>query len=112
MIRSSTRCTRASTHVFWAFSCRASIRAHMSGVSVSETTPEAMMATMIVMANSWKVRPMRPGMKTSGRKTAARESAAQQAQAEKLRLPCGCFGSCLGHPAEAKVLVSKKFDAG
>ena len=46
----------------------------MSGVSVSETTPEAMMAMMIVMANSWKVRPMRPGMKTSGRKTAARES--------------------------------------
>ncbi len=46
----------------------------MSGVSVSETSPEAQIETMIVTANSRKMRPMRPGMRTSGMKTAASES--------------------------------------
>ena len=45
----------------------------MSGVSVSETRPEARIATTMVMANSRKIRPTSPGMTTSGRKTAASE---------------------------------------
>ena len=43
----------------------------MSGVSVSEISPEAKIATMIVMANSRKMRPSNPGMKASGMNTAA-----------------------------------------
>ena len=50
------------------------MRAHISGVSVSETMPDAMIATMIVMANSRKIRPSKPGMKTSGMNTAASDS--------------------------------------
>src|SRR5438045_9520135 len=50
------------------------MRAHIKGVSVNETSPEARMATMIVTENSRKMRPSRPGMKTSGMKTAASES--------------------------------------
>src|SRR5437764_14962157 len=50
------------------------MRAHISGVSVNDTRPEARMATMIVTENSRKMRPSRPGMKTSGMKTAASES--------------------------------------
>ena len=49
------------------------MRAHISGVSVNEIRPEAKMATMIVTANSRKIRPSNPGMKTSGIKTAASE---------------------------------------
>ncbi len=45
----------------------------MSGVRVSETRPEARMATTMVTANSRKMRPTSPGMTTSGRKTAASE---------------------------------------
>ena len=45
----------------------------MSGVSVSETRPEAKIATTIVTANSRKMRPTSPDMKTSGMKTAASE---------------------------------------
>ena len=50
-----------------------SSRAHISGVSVSETKPEAKMAITIVIANSRKMRPTSPDMKTSGMKTAASE---------------------------------------
>ena len=46
----------------------------MSGVSVSDTSPEAQIETMIVTANSRKIRPSSPGMKASGMKTAASES--------------------------------------
>ena len=49
------------------------IRAHINGVSVSDTSPEARMATMIVTENSRKMRPSSPGIKTSGMKTAASE---------------------------------------
>ncbi len=45
----------------------------MSGVRVSETMPEAKMETTMVTANSRKMRPTSPCMKTSGRKTAASE---------------------------------------
>ena len=45
----------------------------MSGVSVSETKPEAMIATTMVIANSRKMRPTNPDMKTSGINTAASE---------------------------------------
>src|SRR6266567_3216435 len=50
------------------------MQAHIRGVSVNDTTPEARMATMIVTENSRKIRPSSPGMKTSGMKTAASES--------------------------------------
>src|SRR5262249_10468670 len=50
------------------------MRAHIRGVSVKDTRPEARMATMIVTENSRKMRPSSPGMKTSGIKTAASES--------------------------------------
>ena len=45
----------------------------MSGVSVSDTRPEAKMAITMVMANSRKMRPTSPGMNTSGMNTAASE---------------------------------------
>ena len=63
-----------STHVCLA-PCPRSFRrrAHMSGVSVSDTRPEAKIATTIVTANSRKIRPISPDMKTSGMKTAASE---------------------------------------
>ena len=41
---------------------------------MSETKPEARIATMMVTENSWKMRPSKPGRKTSGIKTAASES--------------------------------------
>ena len=50
------------------------MRAHISGVSVSDTTPLAMIDTMIVTANSRKIRPTNPLMNTSGKNTAASES--------------------------------------
>ena len=50
------------------------MRAHINGVSVNDTRPEARIATMIVTENSRKIRPSNPGMKTSGMKTAASES--------------------------------------
>ena len=50
------------------------MRAHINGVSVSETRPEARIATMMVIENSWKMRPSNPGKSTSGMKTAASES--------------------------------------
>ena len=40
---------------------------------MSETIPDAKMATTIVIANSRKMRPMRPDMNTSGMNTAASE---------------------------------------
>ena len=49
------------------------MRAHIKGVSVNDTRPDARMATMIVTENSRKMRPRSPGMKTSGMKTAASE---------------------------------------
>ena len=48
-------------------------RADMSGVRVSDTMPDARTATTIVIANSRKIRPTSPDMKTSGMKTAASE---------------------------------------
>ena len=45
----------------------------MSGVSVSDTSPDARIATTMVIANSRKIRPTSPGITTSGRKTAASE---------------------------------------
>ena len=50
------------------------MREHISGVRVNETKPDARIATMMVMANSRKMRPSNPGMKASGIKTAASES--------------------------------------
>src|SRR5438552_16698377 len=50
------------------------MREHISGVRVNETKPDARIATMMVMANSRKMRPSNPGMKASGMKTAANES--------------------------------------
>src|SRR6266566_3644885 len=47
------------------------IRAHISGVSVNEISPEARMATIIVTENSRKMRPSKPGKNTRGIKTAA-----------------------------------------
>ncbi len=41
---------------------------------MSEISPEAKIATMMVTANSRKMRPSSPGMKTSGMKTAASDS--------------------------------------
>ena len=46
----------------------------MSGVRVSEMRPDAKIATMMVMANSRKMRPSRTGMNASGMNTAASES--------------------------------------
>ena len=46
----------------------------MSGVSVSETKPEAKIDTTMVIANSRKIRPTSPDMKTSGKNTAASET--------------------------------------
>ena len=48
-------------------------RAHISGVSVSDTRPEAKIAITMVIANSRKIRPTRPDMNTSGMNTAASE---------------------------------------
>ena len=63
-----------SIHVFGAPGPRSlSNRAHISGVSVSDTSPEAKIATMMVTANSRKMRPTSPGMNTSGMNTAASE---------------------------------------
>ena len=63
-----------STRVFLAPAPRwPSSRAHISGVSVSDTMPLAKMETMMVMENSRKMRPTRPLMNTSGMKTAASE---------------------------------------
>ena len=45
----------------------------MSGVRVSDTMPDARTATTIVIANSRKIRPTSPDIKTSGMKTAASE---------------------------------------
>ena len=47
------------------------MRAHIRGVRVRETSPEARMATMMVMANSRKMRPSNSGMNARGIKTAA-----------------------------------------
>ena len=47
------------------------MRAHIKGVSVNETRPEARIATIIVTENSRKIRPSNPGKNTSGIKTAA-----------------------------------------
>ena len=49
-------------------------RAHISGVSVSETRPEAMIETTMVIANSRKMRPTSPDMNTSGKNTAASDT--------------------------------------
>ena len=48
-------------------------RAHIRGVRVSDTKPEAKIAITIVMANSRKIRPTSPDMNTSGMNTAASE---------------------------------------
>ena len=45
----------------------------MSGVSVRDTSPEAKIATTMVTANSRKMRPTSPDMKTRGMNTAASE---------------------------------------
>ncbi len=50
------------------------MREHINGVRVSETSPEARIETMMVMANSRKIRPNNPGMKASGMKTAASDN--------------------------------------
>ncbi len=43
------------------------------GVSVSEMTPETIIAELSVTANSWNRRPINPPMNSSGMKTATRE---------------------------------------
>ena len=50
-----------------------SMRAHIMGVSVSDTTSEMTMATARVMANSWNRRPTTSGMNSSGINTATSE---------------------------------------
>ena len=50
------------------------MRAHINGVRVKETRPEARIATIMVIENSWKMRPSNPGKSTSGMNTAASES--------------------------------------
>ncbi len=64
---------RSMTVLRWALPRRASIREHIIGVRVSDTMPEAKIDTMMVTANSRKIRPTSPGMNTSGTNTAARE---------------------------------------
>ncbi len=54
-------------------SWRRSRAEHISGVTDNETIPEAKIEMMMVMANSWKTRPITPGMNASGRKTVASE---------------------------------------
>ncbi len=49
------------------------MRAHIIGVSVSDTTSEMTMATARVMANSWNSRPTTSGMNSSGISTATSE---------------------------------------
>ncbi len=51
-----------------------SSRAVIRGVRVSDTSPEARMATTMVTANSRKMRPTRPDMNTSGMNTAASDT--------------------------------------
>ncbi len=43
------------------------------GVSVNEITPETRTAILSVTANSWKMRPTNPPMKSKGMKTATNE---------------------------------------
>src|SRR5437667_57914 len=63
-----------SIQVFFAPSPRSfNNRAHMSGVRVSDTRPDAKIAMTIVMANSRKILPTSPDINTSGIKTAASE---------------------------------------
>src|SRR6266498_1391612 len=63
-----------SIQVFFAPSPRGfNRRAHISGVSVSDTRPEAKIAITIVIANSRNILPTSPDMNTSGMKTAASE---------------------------------------
>ena len=63
-----------SIQVFFEPSPRSfSSRAHISGVSVSDTRPDAKIEMTIVIANSRKIRPTSPDMKTSGMNTAASE---------------------------------------
>jgi hypothetical protein len=50
------------------------MRAHMSGVSDSDTMPLAKMAITIVMLNSRKIRPISPDRNTSGMNTAASDT--------------------------------------
>src|SRR5216683_2349011 len=54
------------------------MRAHINGVRVSETRPEARIATIMVIENSWKMRPSNPGKNTNGMKTAASEGVVDQ----------------------------------
>ena len=49
------------------------MRAHIIGVSVSDTNPEISTAVMIVTANSCSSRPTMPPMKNTGMNTAASE---------------------------------------
>src|SRR5689334_8146880 len=63
-----------STQVFFEPSPRSfSNLAHISGVSVSDTSPDVRIAITIVIANSRKIRPTSPDIKTSGMNTAASE---------------------------------------
>ena len=44
------------------------------GVRVSETRPETRIAALIVTANSWNSRPMRPPISSTGMNTATSET--------------------------------------
>ena len=59
-----------------AFSSSATVKsiyAHIIGVTVSEMISDRMMATVRVTANSWKMRPTRPPISSTGRNTATSE---------------------------------------
>src|SRR5580700_7897014 len=65
-----TRCIHVS---FVPFPRPRRILEHISGVSVSDTRPDAIIATMIVIENSLNILPTSPDMNTSGINTAASE---------------------------------------
>ena len=90
--------TRSIQVFLVAVPARPSMRAHISGVSVSETMPLAMIDTTIVTANSRKMRPIKPLMNTSGRKTAASESVIDRIV--KLISLALLIAACIGRFAE------------
>lgn len=71
--RSAAPMTRSMNVDFTPWPRAFSRREHMRGVSVRDTRPDARIDTIMVTANSRKMRPTRPDMNTRGRNTVARE---------------------------------------
>ena len=65
-----------------------SIREHIIGVSVSETTAESTTAMVSVSANSRNMRPTRPVMNKSGMNTAIRDNVSEITVKPISRAPC------------------------